>query len=64
LQENICLPTCREISACRLLAESGCLLFDASQKGKTLRGHLCVTHKDFALLGIKTPNEPEEERYL
>lgn len=64
LQENICLPTCREIRACRLLAESGCLLFDASQRGKTLRGHLCVTHKDFALLGIKTPNEPEEERYL
>ncbi|MBO7177064.1 MAG: hypothetical protein J6W14_06785, partial [Clostridia bacterium] len=64
LQDNICLPTCEEIRACRFLAESGCMLFDASQKGKTFRGHLCVTHKDFALLGIKTQNEPEEERYL
>lgn len=64
LQEGVSLPTCGEIRACRILADRGCLLFDATQRGKTFRGHLCVTRKDFALLGIKTESTFEDERYL
>lgn len=64
LQEGFLLPTCTELAACRALADRGCLLFDATQRGKTFRGHLCVTRKDFALLGIKTENEFVDERYM
>ena len=57
VQSTVMLRSAEEIVACRALAESNCLLFDCAVRGKTFSGHLCVTRKDFALLGIKTENQ-------
>ena len=53
LRDGALLKHAHELITCRELAERNCLLFHSEVQGKQFRGQLCVTRKDFALLGIK-----------
>jgi len=53
VQSGALLRNSAELAAARALAEQNCLVFDAAVRGRTFQGHMCVTRKDFALLGLK-----------
>ena len=59
VQSGALLQESAEIAACRSLSERNCLVFDCTVRGKTFRGHMCVTRKEFSLLGMKTENDME-----
>ena len=48
-----------ELAAARALAEQNCLVFDTAVRGRVFQGHMCVTRKDFALLGLKDAPDME-----
>lgn len=59
VQGGALLRDSAELAAARALAEQNCLVFDTAVRGRVFQGHMCVTRKDFALLGLKDDSDME-----